>query len=143
MSTAFDEIAEIEAFFDLVIGGSSEMTAALALNWTPMKLRKYKEQPEFQAMLSDAEEGFLDAVETAVKQQALKGARWATEMVLYNRRPDRWRPPAHKIAVEHTNVATLEVVHTAAGALREVIQDAGAIQALQQRAIEASASDAD
>jgi len=143
MAADFEEIAEIEEFFDLIISGCSPMTAALSLNWTPLKLRRYKERPEFIAMLRDAEEGFLDNVETAVKQQALRGARWATEMVLYNRRPETWRPPAHKIAVEHTNVATLEVVHTAAGALREVIQDAGAIKALQQRAIEASASDHD
>jgi hypothetical protein len=137
MSDVLDEMGEI--------AGSSEMTAALALNWTPLKLRRYKERPEFQALLRDAEEGFLDAVETAVKQQALKGTRWATEMVLYNRRPDTWRPPAHKIAVEHTDRTTLEVVHTAAGALRELIQAGGAsdVAALQQRAIEAHASDAD
>lgn len=138
-----DEVSQIEQFFQLVIGGSSRLTAALALGWTPLQLRRYEEEPAFREMMADAEEGFLDDVESAVKQQALRGTRWAAEMVLYNRRPDRWRPPAHKIAVEHTNIATLEVVHTAAGALREVMADAGAVEKLQQRAIEAHARDTD
>lgn len=132
---------EVEAFLDLIRNGASERVAALAVNWTPATLRGMKADPDFLELAADAVEHFLDAVETTVAQRALAGNRWAAEMVLYNRRPDYWRPPAHKVAIEHTGKVSHEVVAVAVEASKALLLERGAIAALQAQAIEANARD--
>jgi hypothetical protein len=143
MDDGLDQVEQIEEFLDKVRNGAAELTAALAVDWTPLKLRQYKRDPDFLALLRDAYECYLDGVETTVQERALLGNRWAVEMVLYNKRPQFWRPPAHKIAIERTDTVTHEVVLTAVGTVREILQDPGAIAALQRGAIEASVRDDD
>jgi hypothetical protein len=141
MPTATADPMEVEAFLDLIRNGSAERVAALSVGWTPHQLRALKADPEFLELCADAFEYFLDNVETTVATRALAGNRWAAEMVLYNRRPDYWRPPAHKVAIEHSGTVSHDVVVTAVEAARALILEKGAIAALQQGAIEASASD--
>lgn len=142
MATALASIEEVEEFFDLIRGGAAELVAAYAVDWTPLKLRKLKKDQDFLDLMADAQEYFLDNVETTVGQRALAGNRWAVEMVLYNRRPDRWRPPAHKIAIEQHTTVKHEVVQATVEAAKELLLTAGTVQALQQRqAIEAHVRD--
>jgi hypothetical protein len=122
-------IEEVEEFFDLVRGGAAELVAAYAVGWTPLQLRKLKKDQDFGDLLVDAQEHFLDQVETTVGTRALAGNRWAVEMVLYNRRPERWRPAAQKIAIESHTTVKHEVVLAQGGG--------STVAALQQRAIEA------
>ena len=142
MPTAAASIDEVESFFDMVRGGAAEMVAAYSVGWTPLKLRKLKKDKDFLDLLADAQEHFLDAVETTVGTRALAGNRWAVEMVLYNRRPDRWRPPAHKIAIEQHTTVKHEVVQATVEAAKELLLTTGTVAALQQRqAIEAHVVD--
>jgi hypothetical protein len=144
MSTsAIAKIEEVEEFFELVRGGAAEMVAAHSVNWTPLKLKKLKKDKDFLELLADAQEHFLDAVETTVGTRALAGNRWAVEMVLYNRRPDRWRPAAQKIAIESHTTVKHEVVLAVRDAAKELLTQGGGatVAALQQRAIEAHVSD--
>lgn len=130
------EITEVEEFFDLVRGGAAELVAAYSVGWTPLKLRKLKKDRDFQDLLADANEHFLDAVETTVGMRAIAGNRWAVEMVLYNRRPDRWRPPAQKISIDNKTTVEHSVVLATTEAARQLLMEPGAVAALQRGAID-------
>ena len=71
-----------------------EMTAALAVGWTPRKLKALKKDPEFVQLINEARTLLIESVESMEIRNALRGNQRAIELFLFCHAADRgWRPP--------------------------------------------------
>lgn len=135
-----DEVLE---FFQLVQDGAGQLTSAFAVGWTPNKLKKLLADESFRQMMMEAVTQQVETVEEKLFDLARRGNMRAVEMFLYNRSPDRWSPPTQRVKVESTRRIQVEIVESAVEAARQLIREPGAIAALQQGAIETTATDDD
>lgn len=85
-----------------------EMTAAMAVGWTPRKLKALKRDPEFVQLMTEAKELVLEAVESVEIRNALRGNQRAIEMYLFCHGQHRgWKPPTQRH--EHKSEGRIEV----------------------------------
>lgn len=125
----FEDMAQRAEFLELVADGTPEILAAYQVGWTRKKLRQYMQDPMWREMVEFANDRMLDSVEKAMVQAAKKGNLGAMQMVLYNRRPDRWRD-LRRIEVKQDVTVTTVEVNAAKQAALELLREHG-ITALQ------------
>lgn len=58
-----------------------------------------KSHPEFQELMAESVDLFMDQFESALYQKALSGDVIALQVVLYNRRPSRWSDRRKAVAI--------------------------------------------
>jgi hypothetical protein len=114
------EPADVEKFLRMLQGHQGELTAALAVGWTPRQLRVLKRDPEFSALVSDVNTQRIENIERKVFKLADKGVRWASELVLFCHAADRgWRPPAQRHEVSHSG----QVDHVLVASVKEAVRE--------------------
>jgi len=89
------EIQELELFLEDVRCGTGPMNAAIAVGWSPAKLRRMQKDPEFIELLDVARERRLEGYEKTLHDLADRGHFRALQMVLFNERSERWKDVRH------------------------------------------------
>ena len=140
--TKVEEIGSHEEYFALRREGCGQMNAAEAVGWTPAKLKKLLKDPEFLELDRIMQVRLLETIEEKEYELARRGNQRAIEMVLFCKAADRgWHPPTQKVSIERNDTVRIEMVNSTVAALKEALALPGAVAALQQGAIEATAHD--
>lgn len=136
------EQAELDRFFEQLFEGHGPLNAALAVGWSPAKLRKLQKDPEFLELIDVARERRLEGYEKVLHDLANGGHFRALQMVLFNERSEKWKDVRH-INVEQHGTLDIGVVESVKLAARELLREQG-VAALQPQneAIEATATEA-
>lgn len=126
---ALAETADVEEFLESIANGVPELLAGIEVGWSPMQTRRRLKDPEFRQLVDVYMDLSIDKVERALHNLATNGHLGAIQMVLHNRRSDKWRDTRRiEVRTEHTVAPEL------ASAAREVILAAlaqGSVRALQ------------
>jgi len=126
---ALAETADVEAFLDSIANGVPELLAGIEVGWTPMQTRRRLKDPEFRQLVDIYMDLSIDKIEQALHELAVSKHLGAIQMVLHNRRSDKWRDTRRiEVRTEHTVAPEL------AAAARDVILATlrqGGVQALQ------------
>lgn len=100
------DIVELEQFLEAVRTGTGPTNAAIAVGWSPAKLRRLQKDPEFVELLDVARERRLEGYEKTLHDLADRGHFRALQMVLFNERSERWKDVRH---IQMTSNETLDV----------------------------------
>lgn len=101
---------ECEQFLELIRQGVQPINAGIEVGWTLRQIDNMRSDPEFSELIALAQERLVETVEQVVFDRAKLGNRWAAEMVLFNRAPERWAPPTRKVDIRSHNVQETVVV---------------------------------
>jgi hypothetical protein len=136
------EKGETLMFLEDVRTGTGPINAGVAVGWSPAKVRRFLNDPEFAELVSTAKEQLHEDIEATVYRLAKGGHIKAAQMVLYNERSERWKDVRH-INVQQHSTLDIGVVESVKTAARELLREQG-VAALQQKpaAIEATAVEA-
>jgi hypothetical protein len=100
------DIVELEQFLEYVRTGTGPTNAAIAVGWSPAKLRRLQKDPEFVELLDISRERRLEGYEKTLHDLADRGHFRALQMVLFNERSERWKDVRH---IQMTSSETLDV----------------------------------
>lgn len=123
------EIRELEQFLEDVRLGTGPTNAAIAVGWSPAKLRRLQQDPEFVELLSIARERRLESYEKVLHDLAANGHFRALQMVLFNERSERWKDVRH-IQVTRNDTLDVGVVVSVKNSVLELLQQHG-VEAFQ------------
>lgn len=123
------DIREIDAFLEDVRCGTGPTNAAIAVGWSPAKLRRLQNDPEFVELLNVARERRLESYEKTLHDLAEAGHFRALQMVLYNLRGETWKDVRH-IQVTSNSQLDVGVVVSVKQSVAELIRENG-VAALQ------------
>lgn len=118
------EIREEEAFLEAVRLGVGPTNAAIAVGWSPAKLRRLQQDPEFVELLSIARECRLEGYEKVLHDLASAGHFRALQMVLFNERSEKWKDVRH-IQVSRNDQLEVGVVLSVKNSVLELLQQNG------------------
>lgn len=137
------DMRETMVFMEDVRTGTGPMNAAIAVGWSPAKLKRLMQDPGFADLLDVARERRLETVEKTLWELAQGGHFKAIQMVLYNERSEQWRDVRH-IQVERHDQLDIGIVVSVKEAALASLREAG-VAAFQMApaVIEATATDAD
>jgi len=128
---AFDDMIGVEKFLEYVRVGHGQLNAAIAVGWTPYKLRQLLKDEAFASLVDEVKERRTESIEEVVYAKALEGTRWAVEMYLFCQAPERgWRPPATRIDVTKTQRVEGQLVVSVVEGARQLLE-AHSVAALQ------------
>lgn len=138
------EVEEKNAFLDLIAHGVPPLLAAHELRWHPRYMKGVLADPEFAELMEAAIERSLDGIEATLNEKARKGNMAAIQMVLFNRRPERWRD-VRRIEVHQETTVTVQQVGAVKQAALAILAERGAaaMQALGAPTAEGEIVDAD
>jgi hypothetical protein len=122
MTLILDDVdpGQVEQFLRMLQGHRGELTAALAVGWTPRQLRMLKRDPDFSTLIAEVNTQRIENVERKVWKLADKGVKWAAELALFCHASDRgWRPPAQRHEVTHSG----QVDHVLVASVREAVRE--------------------
>ena len=126
---------ELEMFLEEVRNGTGPLNAAIAVGWSPAKLRRLQKDEEFVELLDICKERRLEGYEKTLHDLADKGHFRALQMVLFNERSDKWKDVRH-IEVERHDTLDVGVVVSVKQSALELLREQG-VSALQPSAPEA------
>lgn len=119
------EMEEKEQFLERVARGVPPMLAGHELRWHPKQVSALMADPEFMELVDAAIERSIDTIESVLHDKAKNGNMSAIMMVLYNRRPERWRDVKRIEVSQQTQVTVTHVEATKAAAV-ELLRANGA-----------------
>jgi hypothetical protein len=136
------EQRETFTFLEEIRVGTGPINAGVAVGWSPAKVRRLLNDPDFAELVSTAKERLHEDIEATVYRLAKNGHVKAIQMVLYNERSEKWKDVRH-INVQQHSTLDIGVVESVKTAARELLREQG-VAALQQpaAAIEATAVEA-
>jgi hypothetical protein len=123
------ELRELHSFLDEVRLGTGPLNAAIAVGWSPAKLKRLQADAEFRELLEVARERRLESYEKTLHDLASAGHFKALQMILYNERSERWRDVRH-IATTHSEQLEVGVVLSVKQSVVELLRENG-VAALQ------------
>ncbi len=134
------EAKDTFAFLEDIRVGTGPLNAALAVGWSPAKIRRLMKDEEFILLMSCADEMRLESVEKTLWELAQRGHFKAIQMILFNKRANDWRDIKH-IQVDKRETLEVGVVVSVKQAAIELLREHG-VEALQpvQTAIEVKAT---
>jgi len=129
------DVQELDRFLEDVRCGTGPLNAAIAVGWSPAKLRRLQKDPEFVELLEVCKERRLEGYEKTLHDLAAKGHFRALQMVLFNERSERWKDVRH---IQMTTSETLDVgvVISVKQSALELLREQG-VASLQPKAPEA------
>lgn len=105
------ELEQIEEFLNLTMEGEGPINAGIMVGWSPARTqRKLRNDTQFAELVALAEQRVLESIETVVIKLAKAGNMKAIQMVLYNRRSDRWRDVRHLEVRRHDEIEATVVL---------------------------------
>lgn len=128
------ERRELTRFLELIRSGAGPLNAGVEVGWSPAKVRRLQADPSMVELIDIARDRQLESIEETLNRMAKDGHFKAIQMVLFNRRPERWRDIKH-ISVEQHGTLDIGVVHSVKQAALELLRDRG-VQALQPAAVQ-------
>jgi hypothetical protein len=122
---------DVLEFLEALSNGVGQLNAALAVGWSPKKLRDLMRDNEFLDMMEESRIRGVETIEQKVFELASRGNLAAATLYLYCQAPDRgWRPPAQRVSVSSQTTVKVELVEGAKQAVMEQLR-AGGVKALQ------------
>ena len=118
------DIREMEDFLEDVRCGTGVTNAAIAVGWSPAKLRRLQGDPEFLELLTIARERRLESYEKVLHDLAEAGHFRALQMVLFNERSERWKDVRH-IQVSRNDTLDVGVVVSVKNSVLELLAQHG------------------
>lgn len=115
-----DQLFEREMFLDLVKDGTPLEIAAYEVGWSPKKFERIMEDDGFADMVAQHESMAYAAIEGVLYKKAMAGQQWAVQLVLYNRRPDRWKDQ-RSLKVETSGELAPHIIAATASAVRDSV----------------------
>ena len=115
---------ELEMFLEEVRCGTGPLNAAIAVGWSPAKLKRLQKDPEFVELLDICKERRLEGYEKTLHDLADKGHFRALQMVLFNERSDKWKDVRH-IEVERHDTLDIGVVVSVKQSALELLREQG------------------
>lgn len=138
------EAMDVERFLESIAQGVPPILAGIEVDWTPRQTEARLADPEFKKLVDIYMDMSIDSVEKALHKLATGGHLGAIQMVLYNRRPDKWRDQ-RRVEIRTEHAAAPELVMAAREAIMAALNAPGGIAALQPGgaldAIETTASE--
>lgn len=137
---------KMTTFFNAVASGTPLYLAGIEAGWAPGEVDRRLREPAFKAMYEEASNIVDDQVEAVLLARAKQGRQWAVTEWLRARRPEKWGERKHVQVTGHHEIQMSEVrtvQHAIIEATRASEDPAAVIRAIQQRSIEATATDAD
>jgi hypothetical protein len=127
----WEEVAPAaEEFLDRIARGVPPHLAGYEVKWTPRKTEQMMADPEFSELIRYALDRGIDVVEAALMEKAQGGNMAAIQMVLFNRRADRWRD-IKRIEVRTDATITIGTVESVKSAALALIAERG-VNAIQE-----------
>lgn len=123
------EMRDTTRFLESIRMGVGPLNAAIAIGWTPSKLKKLMGDPEFAELVSVSVERRLESSEQVLYELAQGGHFKALQMVLYNERSSKWRDLRH-IEVQQATTLDVGVVVSVKASVLELLREQG-VAALQ------------
>jgi hypothetical protein len=123
------ELRELDRFLEDVRCGTGPLNAAIAVGWSPAKLRSMQKDPEFVELLGIAKERRLEGYEKTLHDLADAGHFKALQMVLFNERSERWKDVRH-IQMTASTQLDVGVVVSVKQSVAELLRENG-VAALQ------------
>lgn len=118
-------------FLAKVQAGIPILHAALDVGWSPSKLSRLMRDRDFSEQIDTMETYRDESVELVLHQKAVQGHTESIKMWLERRQPDRWGPPAQRVAVQHSGGLAVAVIDATREAVRALIaEDRGSVHAL-------------
>lgn len=108
----YHDIVERELFLELVADGTPLELAGYEVQWTPRQIKRNLADPMFMEMVNAAADRAVDSIELAMFRLARKGNLGAQQMILYNRRPDRWKDLRRIEVKTETMITRVEIMAT-------------------------------
>jgi hypothetical protein len=123
------EIRDLEAFCEEVRCGTGPLNAAIAVGWSPAKLRRMQKDPEFVELINVSKERLLESHERTLNDLAAGGHFKALQMILFNERSERWKDVRH-IQTSISETLDVGVVISVKQSVAELLRENG-VAALQ------------
>ena len=123
------EIRDLEAFLEEVRCGTGPLNAAIAVGWSPAKLRRMQKDPEFVELVQVSKERLLESHERTLNDLAGAGHFKALQMILFNERSERWKDVRH-IQTSVSETLDVGVVVSIKQGVTELLREEG-VAALQ------------
>lgn len=122
------EARKLPEFLDLIRQGTGNIEAALAVGWSPKRLRQLMADHDFLEVIQIAHERRIENIEKRLYEMADNKHFPAIQMILYSQAADRgWRPPQQRVAVKHTGVVALERVNAVREAALAIMAEQGVV----------------
>ena len=119
IATSDHDLKQLEEFLELLRDGTGPLNACYAVGWTPHHLRQKMKDPEFQALVAEANERKIETVEQRVFEASAKGNFAASQFILLCQAADRgWRPPQQRVAINGEARIKVEVVEATKDVIR-------------------------
>lgn len=135
---------QCQEFLGFIAQGSGPRRAGEAVGWSHLQIMAALDDEEFADLISWAKQLLYEDIEEKLLQKAKDGNQRAIEMVLYNKKPDEWRPPTQRVKIDRHDTVDQRIVVSLRDQVAELIAEHGPA-ALQPGgildAIETSATD--
>lgn len=113
-------------FLAMIQNGVGPKNAAIACNWTIRQLRDLEALPQFQEAMAIAKEQAIESIEQKAYELAKAGNVPMIQMILFCQAADKgWRPPTHRVAVQHGGTVVVEKIQATKAALLQIMQENG------------------
>lgn len=118
---------QLEQYLELRREGTGEVTAAIAVGWSPKQLNELKKDPEIAEMIDVAITEMLETIEKVCLKEAMSasGSFQMKQFVLLNKGRHRgWQPPTQKVSIDHRTTIEIAQAHGAAATIRALLEQA-------------------
>lgn len=141
---ALAEADQIEEWLTLIREGTPAVLAGYEVGWLPAKTRRYMADPSIAELVEAAGDLAVDSIERVLFDKGKAGNMTAIQMILFNRRPERWRDVKRVEIAGNLRITADEAASQAAivlAMLRDgdvaALQPGGALDQLGQPIIDA------
>lgn len=140
-----DNPVECQEFLGYLQLGFGPRRAGEAVGWSHLQIMAALDDEEFSELIAWSRQLIYEDIETVLLEKAKGGNQRAIEMVLYNKKPDEWRPPTQRVKVDRLDAPDQRIVISVRHQIDELLASHGAA-ALQpggalDQAIETTATD--
>lgn len=126
---ALSETEQIEEWLTLIREGTPPVLAGYEVGWLPAKTNKYLADPSIAELVEAAGDLSVDAIERVLFAKANAGNMTAIQLVLFNRRPERWRD-VKRVEINGNLRITADEAASQAAIVLEMLRN-GDVSALQ------------
>lgn len=126
---ALNETEQIEEWLGLIREGTPPELAGYEVGWLPAKTRRYMADPSIAELVESAGDLAVDGIERVLFAKGMAGNMTAIQLILFNRRPERWRD-VKRVEINGNLRITADEAASQAAIVLEMLRN-GDISALQ------------
>lgn len=105
-----DDPVQCQDFLSWIQMGYGPKSAGEAVGWTHLQIIAVLDDDEFGELIKWSQDLLYEGIEQVLIEKAQHGNQRALEMVLYNKRPDQWRPPTQRVKIDRHDTIDQRIV---------------------------------